>query len=322
MGPSPAWLDQRLLFFTGKGGTGKSTVAAAAALFAAQHGKRVLVVDVDAKQTVADQFEHKPVGFIAERMHLGVDAMAMDTEQSLREYLKLNLRIPVIGRVGPIAHMFDFVATAAPGVREILTIGKIAWEVRESIARRSAYDMVIVDAVASGHVIAHLNAARTIRDLADVGPLRHQTDWMIELLEDPNVTSVNIVTTPEEMPVAETIELGARLKVETKVPIGSIVVNRVLPELFTLDDERVFNALQTDTVSEFLMADYGPLAASVFEGARLAVELRRSRSVHLERLRGEVPPSVGMLYLPYQFGSLHGLRMTTTLAQALSEELL
>ena len=322
MGPSPAWLDQRLLFFTGKGGTGKSTVASAAALFAARNGKRVLVVDVDAKQTVANQFEHKPVGFVAERVHHGIDAMAMDTEQSLREYLKLNLRIPVVGRVGPIARMFDFVATAAPGVREILTIGKIAWEVRESIAGRSKYDIVIVDAVASGHVIAHLNAARTIRDLADVGPLRHQTDWMIDLLEDPTVTSVNIVTTPEEMPVAETIELVARLKAETKVPLGSIVVNRVLPELFTVDDERVFNTLRSAPVADSLMADCGSRVADVFEGARLAVELRRSRSEHLERLRAEIDPAIGMLFLAYQFGSLHGLRMTATLAQALSEELL
>lgn len=322
MGQSPAWLDQRLLFFTGKGGTGKSTIAAAVAMFAAQHGKRVLLVDVDGKQTVASQFEHKPVGFDPVQVHHSIDAMAMDTEQSLREYLKLNLRIPIVGRVGPIARMFDFVATAAPGVREILTIGKIAWEVKESIAQRSNYDIVVVDAVASGHVIAHLNAARTIRDLADVGPLRSQTDWMIELLEDPVLTSVNIVTTPEEMPVAETIELVERLKTETKVPLGSIVVNRVLPELFTVDDEEVFTALRDGSAEAELVAAYGPRIAEVLDGARLAVDLRRSRSAHLDHLRDEVGDSAGMLFIPYQFGSLHGLRMTTTLAQALAEELL
>ena len=124
-GPVPELLDRRLLLFTGKGGVGKSTMAAATALLASRIGKRVLLVEVDAKGDIPAQFEHSPVGFTPREIHPGVLAMAMDTEASLQEYLRLNLRVPVIGRIGPLARVLDFVATAAPGVKEILTIGKI-----------------------------------------------------------------------------------------------------------------------------------------------------------------------------------------------------
>ena len=125
MGPAPALLDRRLLFFTGKGGVGKSTVTAATALLAAEHGKRVLLVEVDAKNNLTALFEHAPVGFEPRQVHPGIFAMQMDTEASLREYLKVQAKVPVFGRIGPMARAFDFVATAAPGVKEILTVGKV-----------------------------------------------------------------------------------------------------------------------------------------------------------------------------------------------------
>ena len=146
-------LDRRLLVFTGKGGVGKTTVAAATALVAAELGLRVLLVEADGKGDVPAQFEHPPVGFTPVEVHPGIRAMAMDTEASLQEYLRLQLRVPVIGRIGPFARALDFVANAAPGVKEILTIGKIAWEVRESIAGRAEHDLVVVDAAATGHVV-------------------------------------------------------------------------------------------------------------------------------------------------------------------------
>src|SRR5690348_177575 len=248
--PAPDLLDKRLLFFTGKGGVGKSTMAAATALLAANVGKRVLLVEVDAKGDAPAQFEHAPVGFTPKEVHPGVLALAMDTEASLQEYLRLNLRVPVIGRLGPLARVLDFVATAAPGVKEILTIGKIAWEVRESIEGRADFDLVIVDAAATGHIVAQLGAADAIRELVDVGPLRNQTQWVSDLLADPALTAVNIVTTPEEMPVAETIDLVGRLKQEVNVPLGSIIVNRVLPELFTHADEQTYEALRAPASRE------------------------------------------------------------------------
>ena len=153
--------------------------------------------------------------------------MSMDTEASLREYLKLNLKIPVVGRIGPLAKAFDFVATAAPGVREILTVGKLCYEVRER-----HYDLVVVDAPATGHIVGQLAAPQAINDLVKVGLIRTQTDWMLDILSDPARTGLVAVTTPEEMPVAETLELADRVAAETTVRLSGVVVNRVLPELF------------------------------------------------------------------------------------------
>ena len=173
-------LDRRLLFVTGKGGVGKTTVAAGLALYAAEHGRRTLVCEVDAKGDVAAYFETGPTSFAAREVFPSLWAMSMDTEASLREYLRLNLRIPVVGRIGPLAKAFDFVATAAPGVREILTVGKFCYEVRER-----HYDLVVVDASATGHIVGQLAAPQAINDLVKVGLIRSQTDWILEILSDP-----------------------------------------------------------------------------------------------------------------------------------------
>ena len=154
------------------------------------------------------------------------------------------MRVPVIGRLGPLASVLEFVATAAPGVKEILTVGKVCWEVRESIERRADWDIVIVDAAATGHVVAQLDSPRAIRELVQVGPVRAQTEWMAELLADPAITALNLVTSPEEMPVSETIELVATARERLDVPLGMTVVNRVLPEPFTRSDEPIFDALR------------------------------------------------------------------------------
>lgn len=317
--PAPKLLDRRLLFFTGKGGVGKSTVAAAAAHLAASHGKRVLLVEVDAKGSLTDLFEQPSVGFERREVHPGVLAMSMDTEASLREYLKLNLKMPVLGRLGPLAHALDFVANAAPGVKEILTIGKICWEVREIVEGRSDIDIVVVDAAATGHIVAQLGAAATIRELVDVGPVRLQTEWMSDLLADPAITAVNIVTTPEEMPVAETIELVESVRSELDVPLGTVVVNRVLPELFTRADEDAFDSLREPEAMAVVARRAGTGTAAVLEGARLAVSLRRGRAVYLRDLLDAV--DLPLLYVPYQFVRTHGLRVTSLVAEALGQEL-
>jgi anion-transporting ArsA/GET3 family ATPase len=317
--PSASLLDRRLLFFTGKGGVGKSTMAAATAILAAEHGRRVLLVEVDAKGDVTALFEHAPVGFTPKEVQPGILAMSMDTEASLQEYLRLNLKVPVLGRLGPLAKALDFVATAAPGVKEILTVGKIAWEVREAIEGRADHDIVIVDAAATGHIVAQLGAADAIQELVDVGPVRAQTEWMSDLLSDPEITAVNIVTTPEEMPVAETIELVERIRTELRTPLGAVIVNRVLPELFTTADEATFEALREPGPGAVLTERAGPGAVEVLDAARLAVSLRRTRAVHLAHLLDSV--DLPLLYVPYLFVRAHGLRVTRMVADALGEEL-
>ena len=309
-------LDLKLVFVTGKGGVGKTTVASALALFGLPAGKRVLICEVDAKGDVAGFYEAPPTGFNEKEILPGLFAMTMDTEASLREYLKLQLRIPVVGRIGPLAKAFDFVATAAPGVREILTVGKPVYEVRER-----NYDLVVVDAPASGHIVGLLAAPQAINNLVKVGSIRSQTDWLLDILSDPLTTGLVAVCTPEEMPVSETIELAERVKNETTVKLSAVVVNRVLPELFGRQEEEVFDALASPGPSAQLNELVGGDAEPLLEAARLAVTMRRTRSTHLDRLRRSIDESVPMLYLPYLFTRSHGLRTTRQVAASLGEEL-
>ncbi len=291
-------------------------MSAALARTAVAQGKRVLVCEVDAKGSLATAFESAPVGFDPVEIEPGLHLMAMDTEASLREYLKLHLRIPMAGRLRPLANIFDFVATAAPGVREILTVGKLAYEVRER-----HFDLVVVDAVASGHVIGQLSAPRAIGELVKVGLIRTQADWMNEILGDPATTAAVLVSTAEEMPVTETIELLGRIHTETDVTVAAVIANRVLPELFNRTEQALFDRLaRTGRWRSALIAEHGEAAGSVLEVASLATALRRSRTVHLDRLRAEVG-DVPLLYLPFLFARGHGARAVHLLAEALGDEL-
>ena len=309
-------LDRKLLFVTGKGGVGKSTIAAAIGSLAAEHGKRTLVAEVDAKGNLADFFEAGPTAFDPHEVAPGLYAMSMNTEESLKEYLSLQLKIPVLAKIGPLARTFDFVANAAPGVKEILTVGKFAWEVRER-----HYDLVVVDASASGHIVGQLAAPQAIKELVQVGLVRDQTGWMMDILGDPEQTGVVIVSAPEEMPVQETIELADRLAEETVVDLAAVVVNRVLPELFNTREEQLFDRLRQPDATAALEAAAGGKVGPVLDAAELAVTLRRSRAGHLARLRAELPAELDMLYVPYLFQRSHGVRATRMIAAHLGEEL-
>ena len=309
-------LERRLVFVTGKGGVGKTTISAALALLGARAGRRTLVCEVDAKGTLAAAYESGPLAFAPRQVADRLKAMAMNTEDSLREYLSLQLRVPLLARIRPLARSLDFVATAAPGVKEILTVGKLCYEVREN-----HYDLVVVDAVATGHILGQLAAPQAIQELVQVGMVREQTRWMLEILDDADVTGLVIVTTPEEMPVAETIELAGRLPASTNVDLAAIVVNRVLPELFGRAEEEVFDRLRAPAPAAILQRRAGAGVTQVLDAAELAVSLRRRRAEHLEELRDALPRPLPMLFVPELFARTSGLRATSQVAEALAEEL-
>lgn len=154
------------------------------------------------------------------------ELLELDTTTSLDEYLKIYLKFPIpASRLGPIARIFEYVATAAPGVTEILTVGKVGFEVRDG-----PWDRVIIDAPATGHVVELIASPDNLGSLIKIGPLADQTKWLSEILNDHDRTGVWIVTTPEELPVSESLELADRITSETSVGLAGAVINR-MPEL-------------------------------------------------------------------------------------------
>lgn len=305
-------LDRRLVFVTGKGGVGKTSVAAAFAHLAASQGRRTLVCEMDAKGSLADAFDAAPLAFKPREVEPNLFAMAMNTEDALREYLRLFVRVPFLGKIGPLARTFDFVADAAPGVKEILTIGKFCWEAKEK-----NYDLIVVDAEATGHIVAQIGAPLVIRDLVQVGLVRDQTDWMLDVLHDPRVTGVAVVTTPEEMPVTETLGLLERLTKETGVEATTLVANRVLPALFDRHQAAIVDRL--GEAEELLVAAAGKNVRAVMEAAHITEARRRIGGEHLARLRRH--SDLPMLMVPELFTRATGRRVVSLVAEALSEEL-
>lgn len=307
-------LDRQVLFVTGKGGVGKTSVAAALALWASSEGRRTLVCELDDRGDLSARLGSGPLGFEAKEVQPNLWGLSIDTESALAEYLRLFVRLPFAARIGPLAKVFDFVGTAAPGVREILLTGKICWEAIEG-----GWDLIVVDAAATGHIVSQLGAPQAINELIKVGLVRQQTGWMRDILSDPSRTGAVVVSTPEESPVQEAVQLIEDIAARTELSVAAVVANRVLPELFGRTEREVFEALESQGGwGAFGQSPSG--TAAVVAGARLAVQLRRTGAGHLASLRARIPPDVPLGLLPDLFDSSETLSATQALAEALAAE--
>jgi anion-transporting ArsA/GET3 family ATPase len=220
--------DARLLVVTGKGGTGKTTVAAALAVAAAERGRRVLVVEVEGRQGLAGLFGRGPLSHKETPLAERVFGLAVDPEESLREYLGRFGAAP-LARLLTWARLTRFITAAAPGLGDVLLVGKV-WEAatRPRDGRR-VYDLVVLDAPPTGRVVPFLRAPETVAELARVGPIRQQADQVRGLLDDPARTRVLLTCLPEELPVTETLEGLAMLRA-AGLPLGPVVVNQVVAD--------------------------------------------------------------------------------------------
>jgi anion-transporting ArsA/GET3 family ATPase len=300
---------------TGKGGTGKSTVAAALALLSAESGFRTLLIDVEARGDAARFLNAGPPRYEAKEAQKNLYHLALHPEEVLDEYLRVALKMPRVRRIGPVRRIFDFVATAAPGIKEVLIAGKIGFEERarqdgaEQLPRNGQprWDLIVVDAAPSGQVISHLRGPRSIQEIVQVGMIRNQTAWVQEIIEDPKRTGLLIVALPEEMPVSETAELIAHLPDAVGTPVLGIVANRVIR---SRRDDDALEALEKARDS------IGPHADVALDAAHLWSDLARSQQPDLERLRSLGPP---VAEVPLIGADHHDLDLTKHVAAALNE---
>jgi anion-transporting ArsA/GET3 family ATPase len=221
-------LERRLIIVTGKGGVGRSAVTAALALRAVHLGKRVLTIAMTDDLGLALHLGRERLEYEAKEIRPGLHALAIHRPAALNEYLRVQLGVPKITRMGPIARAFDALASTAPGIREVVTMGKVVWEVR-----KEAWDLVIADGPPLGQIASHLRAPQTVTELVPVGKVREQADWMIGLLADESMSGMLLVTLAEELPVTETREALTWLEEHQVIEHPQIVANRILPRLQT-----------------------------------------------------------------------------------------
>jgi anion-transporting ArsA/GET3 family ATPase len=224
-------LDKRLVLVTGKGGAGKTTVAAALGLAAARRGKRVVLCEVAEKNRLG--------GMLARPTPDGLHHASVDPERAKREWLRYQLKSRTLAGVLGGSSLFQYLTAAAPGLTELVTMGKV-WDLAQLEPRTGghAYDLAIVDAPATGHGLAMLRAPSTYASVARVGPVGRHAERIDSFLRDPVQTGVLTVALPEEMPVNETVELEAALRRELGMAIDAIVVNALHPARFRAEEVR------------------------------------------------------------------------------------
>lgn len=306
----PGLSEHRLVFVTGKGGVGKSTVAVALGLRAARAGRRTIVAELAGQNRVGQTFDRIGQTFEEVQLAPGLFSISIDPESAMEEYLKVKT-----GRLGQAlgqSRLFGAFAMATPGMRELLSIGKV-WELAQPHRRTSgadAYDLVIVDSPAAGHGLGILRTPRTFAEIARVGPIAHQAQTIAETIADRSFTSVVAVATASETPVNETLWLAEQLASD-RLKLDAVIVNALYPERFS-DEDR-------ETIARAHGRSRSPLTAAAL-GAALSEHARaRAQAEQLARLRaGLCDGGLPIQTLPYLFAEAIGPAELELLADALA----
>ena len=230
----------RLHVVTGKGGTGKTTVAAALALALASGGRKVLLVEVEERQGLAQLFDVPPLPYAERKLAVApgggdVFGLAVDAHEAMHEYLEMYYHLGRAGRALDRLGVVDFATTVAPGLRDVLLTGK-TYEVtrRRTPGGRPVYDAVVLDAPPTGRIVRFLNVTAAVTSLARVGPVSRHARLTMDLIRSPQ-TAVHVVTLLEEMPVQETLDAIDDLH-EAEIPVGAVVVNQVREQYLSSRD--------------------------------------------------------------------------------------
>lgn len=305
----------RVVIVAGKGGVGKTTVAAALATAAARTGLTTLIIEVEGKSGLPTLFGQSAIGYDESTLAPGggpdgaadVRARALTPDDALLDYLADHGLNRVSRRlVGSGA--LDLVATAAPGIRDILILGKV-----KQIEAAGAHDLIVLDAPAAGHAISFLRSAAGLLDAVSVGPIHTQAAEVLALLTDPARCQVMLVTLPEETPVNELVQTAYSLEEEVGISLAPVVVNGLYPTISGLDaDPAGAAAAAGASVDE-------DLARALAEAARFRGLRTELQATQVARLAEQLP--LPQIHLPYQFTSDLGPGQLDNLASALLQQI-
>lgn len=256
--------DKRLVLVSGKGGVGKSTIAAALALRAARAGKRTLVCEVNAKERLSLFLEWPPVGPQVKLVEENLWAVNVSPPEALREYALMTLKFESIYKAVFENRLVRYFLKFIPSLQELVMLGKITYHLQEKVGSGWRFDQIIVDAPATGHAITFFGVPRVLLDTVPQGPLYREAETMHRLLTDPAITAATLVSLPEEMPVNETIELEAALRQRIGIHTSAVVLNGFVSERFSDDELALLDA----------NAGLSTIVRGQSQRARLAAECR------------------------------------------------
>ncbi|HYY23338.1 MAG TPA: ArsA family ATPase [Thermoleophilaceae bacterium] len=308
----PSVLDKRLVLVTGKGGVGKTTVSAALGLLAAGRGKRTMLCEVAEQERMPRLFGAESVGHRELQLAPRLFGMSISPDRAKEEWLHFQLRSSTVAGMLGQSRLFQYLTAAAPGLTELVTIGKV-WELAQldRVTEGAApYDLVIVDAPATGHGLAMLRAPQTFAGVARVGPVRRQALKIHAFVCNPEVTGVLAVATPEEIPVNETLELGERMREEVGLDLDAVLVNGVYPERFSAEEARLLRSVDGNP---------SPSARAALRAALSEYTRAGTQRSQLRRLRRGTPAPVATL--PYLFAPAVGRPELEELARELDRRL-
>lgn len=297
-------LAKRFLFVTGKGGVGKTTMVAALALHLARQGKRVLVAETSPKEHISTLFGRASLPTQITELMPRLFGVLLDADVALHEYGSIVLKSERL-----VSALFDNKLVrgffqGAPGLKEWAALGKAWYHSTEQLSDGSPrFDVVILDAPATGHGLDMLRVPKTIVELAPPGVLRNDAERAWAQFRDPAQSGVVVVTLPEEMPVNESLELCASLRTELTLPLAAVVVNQVVPRVFTASELAALAELEEPPATDAATAALG---AGIRRAAREKVQLDS-----LQRLLTLGAPLLELPFLPEGAGSASAIAQLT-----------
>ena len=306
--------DRRLLILSGKGGVGKSTVAVAVGLRAAEQGLETLICEMGENEKIAPLFGRAASSF--RETPLGVPRLSsiyLDPQEAFNDYVRASLRLAALARPLIESRLIRAFVQAAPGLKEIMTLTKLMeFERLQDRKGKPKYDLIILDAPATGHGMSLFRSPMLAMRATKVGPIYQKAKLISDLLSDATRTRMHIVTLAEEMPVAETLEMIAAMRSDLHIPLGEIVVNAVAPPAFQDSSLELLGALQQSPAINAAAGCWGNVGAQAVMSVAAHMDGRaRLNAQYLQLLRQSTDlPSIALPFIfdtPWDMSSVHEL---------------